>query len=235
MKKEGVSTKFVQIEKGSESNFTVVLNFKGERTQLVYRQDRKYKLPELDNTKWIYLTAMAEEHVLITQPLIKFIRDNNINLAYNPGKEQIICNIFGCRELFKISKVLFTNREEAHEILKRNHRHIKASLAGLRKLGPEIVVITDGPKGSYIFDGNDYHYSDVWPAELVERTGAGDAYATAFVAALFYKKSIEEAMKWGTINSASVIGQIGPQDGLLTLKELKQQLKTKPRFNAKKI
>jgi ribokinase len=235
MKQEGVSTKFVQIEKGTESNFTVVLNYKGERTQLVYRQPRNYKLPKLEHTRWIYLTAMGKEYHLMVNPLVKFIKEHNVELAYNPGHEQITCNIKSCHQLIEISKILFVNKQEAQEILDKNHPGIKTLLRKLRKMGPEIVVITDGPKGSYVYDGNDFYYLNVWPAKLVERTGAGDAYATAFVSALHYKRGIEEAMKWGTVNSASVIGKIGPQDGLLTIKEMRTQLKTKPRFKAKKI
>jgi sugar/nucleoside kinase (ribokinase family) len=232
MKKEGVSPRFVQVAKGTESNFTVVLNYQGERTQLVYRQPRDYKLPKLNHTKWIYLTAMGKEYHLVVDDLIKFIEEHNISLAYNPGIEQITCNIDKCKNLISISKVLFVNKEEAQEIIAHNHPNIKIILKKLRALGPEIVVVTDGKNGSYVFDGNDFYHLGVWPAKLVERTGAGDAYATAFVAARFYKKSIEDAMKWGTINSASVIGKIGPQDGLLTLKQMKSQLKLKPRFKA---
>jgi len=235
MKKEGVSTRFVQVAKGTESNYTVVLNYQGERTQLVYRQPRDYKLPKLNHTKWIYLTAMGKEYHLVVDPLIKFINENNISLAYNPGKEQITCNIKKCKKIIDICKVLFVNREEAQEIIAKNHSNIKTILKKLRDLGPEIVVVTDGPDGSYVYDGNDIHYLSVWPSKLVERTGAGDAYATAFVAALFYKKNIDEAMKWGTINSASVIGQVGPQDGLLTLNKLKKIVNSKKSFKAKKI
>lgn len=235
MKKEGVDPRFVQVAKGTESNFTVVLNYQGERTQLVYRQPREYKLPKLNHTKWVYLTAMGKEYHLVVDPLIEFIEENNVSLAYNPGREQLTCNFNKCKNLISVSKILFVNREEALEIIAHNHQNIKTILRKLREMGPEIVVVTDGKNGSYVYDGNDFYFLGVWPAKLLERTGAGDAYATAFVAARFYNKGIEEAMKWGTINSAYVIQAIGPQDGLLTLQKMKKILKTKPRFKAKKI
>jgi sugar/nucleoside kinase (ribokinase family) len=46
-------------------------------------------------------------------------------------------------------------------------------------------------------------------------TGAGDAFASGFLSAYILKKPIREAMKWGIANSASVIGEIGAQTGLL--------------------
>lgn len=235
LKHEGITTKFVEVAKGTESNFTVVLNYQGERTQLIYRTPREYKLPKLNHTKWIYLTAMGKEYHLMVDDLIKFVEENNISFAYNPGKEQINCNIDKCKSLISVSKILFVNKEEAQDIITHNHPNIKTILKKLRDMGPEIVVVTDGKNGSYAYDGNDFYHLGIWPAKLVERTGAGDAYATAFVAAQFYHKGIEESMKWGTINSAYVIQKIGPQDGLLTLKEMKKLVKTKPRFKAEKI
>lgn len=233
MKKEGVSNKFVQVDKGSESNYTVVLNYKGERTQLVHRKPRQYKLPKLDKTKWIYLTAMGKEHVLITKPLVEFIKKNNIQLGYNPGKEQLSCNIMGCIDLFKYTKILFVNKDEAKIILGKEKGDFKFLLKELFNLGPKIVVITDGANGSYCYDGQNYYQAGIYKAKLKEMTGAGDAFATGFVSAVFYGHDVKTAFKWGSANSASVITKIGPQDGLLTLKQIKQ--KTKKPLKIKQI
>jgi len=56
----------------------------------------------------------------------------------------------------------------------------------------------------------------ILPTPVVERTGAGDSFATAFISALHFGKPIKTAMCWGTVNSASVIMKIGPIAGLLT-------------------
>lgn len=70
---------------------------------------------------------------------------------------------------------------------------------------------------------------------LLKKTGAGDAYATAFIAALFYDKSIVEAMAWGAINSASVIEQIGPQAGLLRKEQVLTKIEENPAFRGKEF
>ena len=102
-------------------------------------------------------------------------------------------------------------------------------------LGLRIVVITDGREGSYSFDGTDFWKLSEFPGERVEATGAGDAFATAVCAALFHGEPLPEAMIWGSINSASVVGQIGPQAGLLTLDEIKKRRSGKSEFSAQKI
>ena len=235
MTKEGVATKYVEILKGSKSNFSIVLNFKGERTQLIYRYPREYKLPKLDQTKWLYLTALSKEHILVNQPIIDYVTKNKVNLAYNPGSEQISCMLPGCHKLFKYTKILFANKEEAQAILGDEEKDIKKLLLGLHNLGPEIPVITDGMNGSYAYQDGKYYFIAAYPANLVEQTGAGDSYAAAFTAATFYNEKIPEAMRWGAINSASVVEKVGPQAGLLKLADLKAKLGKNPEFQAKEI
>jgi sugar/nucleoside kinase (ribokinase family) len=55
----------------------------------------------------------------------------------------------------------------------------------------------------------------IYDVKAVGKTGAGDAFASAFLSAIILKKDIQTAMQWGTANSASVIQQIGAQKGLL--------------------
>ena len=59
-----------------------------------------------------------------------------------------------------------------------------------------------------------------FPTKLVERTGAGDAYASGLISALALEEPLEEAMVWGAINAAHVIQKVGTQNGLMTKEEL---------------
>lgn len=236
LRKEGISNKFVQIQKGSESNYTVVLNYKGERTQLIYKVKRNYTLPKLDPSKWVYLTAMGETHEVSYNDLLKHIVKHRVQLAYNPGKIQIECNYKKCIDLFSYTHILFTNKEEAQMILKTKNGNIRYLLKHLKAMGPDIVVVTDGINGSYCEDAEgDLYFSPIAKGKLIERTGAGDAYATGFIAAMHNGKSTQEAMKWGTVNAMNVVEHIGPQDGLLATSKMKQLVKSKARFRVKKL
>ena len=75
----------------------------------------------------------------------------------------------------------------------------------------------------------------IFPANLVEMTGAGDAYATGLTAGLFYGKDIKEAMRWGAANGAAVVEYIGPQAGLLTYDQMQKKLKENSETTAKEI
>ncbi len=238
LKKEKVSFKFVQTQKKSETNYAVVLNFKGERTQLIYREPRVYTLPKLDPTEWVYLTAMGKNHQLAYRDLIAYLVKTGARLAYNPGKEQIDCNFKTCSNIFTYTDIVFVNKEEAQMILKQDSAAldgIPQLLHHLKELGPKMVVVTDGGNGSYAYDGKDMFQCDIFPGPLVERTGAGDSFATGTIAGLHHGLALEDAIVWGTFNAWSVVQKIGPQDGLLKLSEIKKLWKENPTFRAKKM
>ena len=130
---------------------------------------------------------------------------------------------------------LFVNKQEAEEILYgkelelagEKENQIKKLLYGLRGLGAKNVVITDGENGSFVYDeSNESHHVGAIKIDVVEKTGAGDAYTAGFLAAMLNDKPVEEAMRWGTLDAASVIQKIGAEEGLLSKVELEKRLKS---------
>ncbi len=59
MKKEKVATEYIMLDDKHSTNASTVISYKGERTILVYHEHRKYKLPKLAPSKWVYLTSMG--------------------------------------------------------------------------------------------------------------------------------------------------------------------------------
>lgn len=98
-------------------------------------------------------------------------------------------------------------------------------------LGPKLVCVTDGPTGAYFSDGADDYFMPAYPDPKppVERTGAGDAFASTFVSMLAFGKTPREALRFAPINSAYVVQDIGAQKGLLSREALEQYLTNAPR------
>ena len=76
-----------------------------------------------------------------------------------------------------------------------------------------------------VFNGKSFFRAGIFPAQLVEKTGAGDAYLSGIVAGLFYNLPLTEAMIWGTINASHAIQFVGTQNGLLTKDDLERHRK----------
>ncbi len=233
-KKEKVKTTYIQVDKKLGTNYSTVLNFKGERTILVYHEHRTYKLPKLEKAKWVYFTSANAGSEKIHAELVKYLKKNGTKLAFNPGTFQLKMGKATLAPLLKMTDILFLNKEEAERLLEKPGTFSELA-AELHGLGVKTVVITDGPKGSYCLHEGKEYVLPIYPAPVIERTGAGDSYGTAFVAAIVSGQSVPEAMRWGTMNSASVIGYIGAQQGLLTNKEMKARLKKAKEFQPNEV
>ncbi len=240
LKQENVDVRYLQVNEGMESNLSTIISFKGERTIFVYHQAWKYQLPDLDLTKWVYFSSVSQSFTQsnLLNELIIYLERSRAKFSYNPGTYQIKAGVKKNPRLLSLTELFIVNKEEARKILGNKDNEdiaIKKLLKSIADLGPRLVVITDGSEGSYGYDGAKYYHLGNFPAKLVEMTGAGDAYATACMAGLFYGKDLSEAMRWGAVNGAAVVEQIGPLAGLLTYDAILEKLKQNSKIVAKEI
>ena len=92
------------------------------------------------------------------------------------------------------------------------------------KMGPKIVVVTDGERGVYVATPENILFHAGLEIDAVDTLGAGDAFGACFVASLLRGEEIKDALRDGMINSASVIGKFGAKPGVLTLDELNDKI-----------
>jgi len=91
--------------------------------------------------------------------------------------------------------------------------------------GPKFVVVTNGKEGVYVADKNEilFHPAVIGPS--ICTLGAGDAFGSTFVGWLLQGNSVEDSLRAGVINSASVVGYIGTKTGLLESEVLQKRVK----------
>lgn len=229
---EGVSTDFVRVHTGMKSNYHFVLRFKAERTILVKHQQYPYTFPVIEVApRYVYLSSLADRSLPYHEMIANYLESNpDIRLAFQPGTFQMEMGTEKLARIYKRTDIFFCNKEEAERILKVEKTHIKKLLTGLHALGPKMVVITDGPNGAIVSDGTKIISGPMYPDPKppVDRTGAGDAFSSTFVASLALGKTPEEALLWGPINSMSVVQEIGAQKGLLSREKLEDYLAKAP-------
>jgi ribokinase len=230
LNKENVSTSYVKITEGLESNYHYVLWYKKERTILVKHTDFPYKLPEIKKTpRWIYLSSLSSNSLAYHEEILNYLNAHpEISFAIQPGTFQIRLGREKLKKIYERANVYFSNKEEAQKVLNSKNEDINYLLKEIYKLGPKLVVITDNINGSYSFDGSEILYMKSFykESETLESTGAGDAYSGAFISALIYGKTIKEALTWGTINAKSVVKYVGPHIGLLTKEQIEKELES---------
>ena len=223
-KKEKIETKFIKKTKNSKTNCSFAITFKTDRTVLAYHQQRQYFLPKLDKTEWIYLTSVGENHQKLHQQIIDLIKNKKIKLIFNPGTYQLKTGFKKLEKIFKLTTILIVNKKEAQFLVKGAiNKEIEENnelLKILKNYGPEIIVITQGRDGACVYNGKEYLKMPALSGSRIDVTGAGDSFASAFLAGFIYQKDVKQALKWGIINSGFVIRKIGAQEGLLKKQEM---------------
>ncbi len=232
--KDKVDTRFVRVNPDKISNYHYVLWYKEERTILIKHEDYEYHWPHFrpsEIPEWIYFSSISKHALAMHDDIADWLaKHEEVKMAFQPGTFQIDMGAKRLAKLYRHTEVLIVNREEATEISGGDHADLHNLLDKLHELGPHIVVITDGPDGAYASDGEQRlkmrAYPD--PKPPYERTGAGDAFSSTFVAALMKGSNIEGALQWGPINSMSVVQYVGAQKGLLTQAQLGEYLERSP-------
>lgn len=240
-RKEGVSTEFVKVNKGKPTNYHFVLTFNAERTILVKHEEYEYVDPKslAGKADWIYFSSLGEHSIPYHKKIADYLKANpKVRMGFNPNTFQLRFGTKKLKDIYKHTYALFLNREEAEELLGTKKNDIGPLFDGLHKLGPKIVVITDGPDGAYASDGTNRYFMPPYPDPKppLSRTGAGDAFSTGFFCALINGLSIPEALLWGPIESMHVVQQFGAQTGLLSKPKLLEYLKKAPKnYKAKML
>ncbi|HET6924765.1 MAG TPA: carbohydrate kinase family protein [Candidatus Saccharimonadales bacterium] len=234
--KQKVDSRFVRVNPDKKSNVHYVIRFGAERTILIKHEEYDYHWPHLrpsETPRWVYFSSISEHALPYHDQVADWLDANpDVLLAFQPGTFQMEAGVERLQRIYKRSSVLILNREEAALVGGGNHEDIHDLFNKLHALGPHVVVITDGPAGAYASDGQNRWSMPLYPdpAEPIDRTGAGDAFASTFVAALAKGNTIEGALQWAPINSMSVVQKVGAQAGLLSEHELLHWLSQAPEW-----
>lgn len=230
LKKNNVGTEFVFAHEGLKTNYHYVLWYDVERTILIKHTAFPYIMPNIPAMpRMIYLSSLGENSLDFHHKLAEVLEKHpETKLVFQPGTFQIKFGVLELRALYKLTYAFFCNVEEAQRILGVETRDLPTLLRKIHELGPKLVFITDGIKGAYATDGTDMWFMPVYPQDPYERTGAGDAFSSTTAIALLMGKTVPEALKWGPINSMSVVQYVGAQKGLLTREQLDQYLADAP-------
>lgn len=217
------------------SNFSVIINYGGDRTIFVQDVQREHDFQFEDiMADWVYITSLGREWQEPYKRSVEFAKKNKAKIAFNPGSRQLHDGKETVRYVLKHTDTLFVNKEEGEHLLHgekikdspNNKEYIEELLTKLTKLGPKMVVLTNGKHGSYAIDERGKcFFREMAPGKAVERTGAGDAFASGFLAATVHGSGLPDAMQWGSLNAASVVAHIGAQAGLLTREEIEELIK----------
>ncbi|MDD3594494.1 MAG: carbohydrate kinase family protein [Candidatus Gastranaerophilales bacterium] len=249
LKHHNISENLIVATGEEKTGFSIILtSFEGDRTVLAYRGANSdlmisdINLEELKKTKWIYCAPVSSVKDNIVEFVAEFCLKNNIKLAYNLGSKALDKTLDELASTLRAVSVLTLNVQEATKVTKIEQRYqkykhspindyVKEMLKAFKVYVQDVVVITDGKKGAYAYDGEKFYYIENFPSKRVSTLGAGDCFASTFCACYIeLEKSIGDSLELASINSAYVVTQYGAQSGLLTMDELMKKKEENPEY-----
>ena len=145
------------------------------------------------------------------QSLLDRARERGIGIAIDPASTGFLDEVGPAEFLGWVGKAdwIFANAEEAQMLTGTDEVDQQ-----VRQLGEQFahVVIKRGPLGAVL--GNTAGVSASRPAqrvEVVDSTGAGDAFAAGFIAGLMAGAPVEACLEQGIANGARAVQKVGGQ------------------------
>jgi ribokinase len=198
---------------------TTIVAPSGERSVLAYRgKSQDYiglsRLFDPQYSRWVYISSLNSIEYLAM--ILRSAKNKGSLVAFNPGGVELLEHKKTLNLLREYPvEVLILNREEAITLLGSDGGSKQLAILGAKLAS--FCVVTDGPLGSHCgtADGRYFFQPISEDVAVVDRTGAGDAFASGLVSGLALGKDISEALDLGAKNSTSVVQKIGAQAGII--------------------
>lgn len=215
---EKIDTRQMIRERKEQTGCSVILRgLDEERTVMVSRaassllDDYDINIDYLKQRDWIHLSSIAGNLNALSE-IWQVFEKKTVGLSWNPGKKELEQLTSGALNLPIANHSVFIVNEEEWQLVANKQKEILTTF--------EMVLITKGSQGGAVFyQGKkqaDFAALVKEKALIVDTTGAGDAFASAFVSTLLYGCTINEAIQAGNNNAASVIKHLGAKQGLLS-------------------
>jgi ribokinase len=147
----------------------------------------------------------------------------NVKLTIDPGELYARKGLHGLKLFIRRAFAVIPNAGEL-KLLTGEDNYEKGAERLLAE-GVKIVAVKLGRKGCYVTNGQEEHLVPSLKVQVVDTTGAGDAFSAGFIYGLTTNQSLKKCGEIGNFVASRCITRIGARNGLPTLRELKQAIK----------
>lgn len=225
LNKYGVEEKYIKRDMYS-SDLASIISYGTDRTIFTYNKDREFapNFIDLESFDNIFLSSVGKNVAKLYEKITEYKKAKKFKLFFNPGSKEIKYSMPAIQDLLPYVDYLIANVDEGCRILNtgltRSHINIEDLIHLLVEKGIKTVVLTDAENGVYFNDGLKIIHQPSKEIKVVEKTGAGDAFASGFISSVLYENDVRKSAQWGILNSINVMQKPGAQSGLMTFEQI---------------
>lgn len=223
LRESGIETKLVRTSATEKTNLTVAISYGVERAFVTYlADDPSLLLEELD---WDTLASARLLHVAgfygfeRQQSLFEKARSFGLMLSWDVGWMAVREHASDIRHLLPLVDIFLPNEAEIKALT--DEGNIEAALAKIANQ-KTLTVVKLGEKGALAFNTKMrqiIHQPGI-PVEVIDTTGAGDAFAAGFIFGYLMNRPVETCLLYGNICGALSTTRLGGTAGLPRKEEL---------------
>lgn len=163
------------------------------------------------SAKFLHLTSFWGEKPFGAQKKLIEALPKTVKVTLDPG------DIYARKELKTLMPIVkrcfavFPNESEIKLLTGKNHEEGSNALI---ELGVSLVAVKLGAKGCYVTNGREKHLIEPYKVNVVDTTGAGDAFCAGFLYGLTKNKGLYECGKLGNFVASRCVGEAGAREGL---------------------
>lgn len=213
----GVDTRGVHIVEGGRSA-SCFIPVDGDGNRLIYALGGVALLESavelnsklLGEARALYI---AEAFPEVALELIRQASDSQPRVFYSPGGVMIWAEKDLLNQVIEKTDTLFVSRAEAE--MMTGMKNPEEAIRKVAELGPGVVIVTLGSEGTLVYeDGNLEKVNALKVPEVVDTTGAGDAFAAGVITGYLEGLDWQDAVRLGRTVAAIKIGHLGARGGL---------------------
>lgn len=220
LSKEGIETKYFQKHDDGYTAYSIILvDPSGERTILSYKGEgqhfdvNKVNFDKL-KSKWLFLDSLGGHYDLL-EKAVEWAVANNVKIATDPGNKELEHGLEKLKPFFSKASIVHMNQEEASKLTGIGYEKEQEIFKFMDQIIDGIFIMSKGPAGVSVSDGKYIYRAGIPDSPVVERTGAGDAFTSGFIAEFVRSGDISKAIQFATANASSVVAQYGSKAGIL--------------------
>jgi len=225
-RREGVDTKGIIITKQGRSGTVMgFVDLKGERALYVDPGvNDTLELEEISKeyafqTKFLHLTSFVGDKPFQAQKKLVEMLPENVKISLDMGELYARKGLKALEPILTKTFVAMPNAKELEILTGKTDYKKNAEL--LLEKGVKIVAVKLGSKGCYVTDGKENHHIEAFKVNVVDTTGAGDAFCAGFLYGLIKSKNLYDCGRIGNFVASKCIMKMGARTGLPYIKDLK--------------
>ncbi len=163
-------------------------------------------LEYFEGAKWLHLSSFVGDEAFEVQKELVEELDDSVNISLDPGCIYAKKGLDSLKPILERASLFFPNKSELETL---TGDKVEVGAHRIIELGVDTVAVKLGGEGSFVTDGEDEYRIDPRSVDVVDTTGAGDAFNSGFLYGILKGMDLQKCAEMGNLAASKCITSMG--------------------------